>query len=461
MEDYNLLKPETFLFLLDDNETSISLIVASLLISFYNEKCIKEVATTDNKYKDLSERKFKSLVSSSFLKECSKELKFSNTKINKLDYMQKIKLVRNKLAHGDFVIDETKQNIIAKLNLKGEEITTSISINSIVSLAKRLSDYSRFPSSDVKRQTIYNHNGLEYKIIDIPKTKYGRNSAYDKKFDFVVNSFLYHRPFSQLLPIGALEAHKKIENKFMYLEFHVTEKDNVDKNNYPDRKAFENSMLFKLNNPLDKSYEGNEFVENLIDFYRYYIYSLENFLKVEDKNIMSLMNDKMFNFEDLILKNEDVLKSIENVGKINEYDDYFSILTNKSMEKYNKLVQQQNNEYYQNETSIQNLSDELDTYLSLFTSDSVAKFYPYSKKRSLIEHIRCSIEHGTYNYDESSSKIDFKDNWENNNLEFKINISEFMGILSNENKRLILEQFKKVYTMDEELNKKVSVLQKY
>ena len=449
MEKYDDLKPETFLFLLEDSYFSNALIVSSLLISFYNEKCMKEI-NTDNTYKDLSFRKFKPLISPSYLKECSKKLEFSNPKINELDYMQKIKLIRNKLAHGDFVIDETRQNIILTLSLKNEEIETKVSINSISALAKSLSEYSRYPNSNETRETFYYENGLEYKIVDTPRTKFGRNSSYDKKLDIVANTFIHHKSKFPLMLVGRSEFSTKFQYKPFALDICVREVYDK-KSNYPNRKSFEYSMLEKLSNPLEKDYLGNEFVEPLIDFYRYYIYPLENFLKIEDKNAMSLVNDEMFNFEDLIIASDKMLKSVENVGKIRDYKNYFPVLENKIKDKYEKLVEKENNPYYTDATNIVNLKTELDNYLSFFTNSSIVKFYPYSKKRSLIEHIRCSIEHGTYNYNNEKSNISFIDNWEDNNFNIDLSVLEFMVLVCNENKKMILEQFKNVYSEEENI----------
>ena len=450
MEKYDNLKPETFLFLLEDSYFSNALIVSSLLISFYSEKCMKEV-NTDNTYKELSERNFKPLISPSYLKECSRKLEFSNSKIDKLDYLQKIKLIRNKLAHGDFVIDETRQNVIITLSLKNEEIVTKVSINSICALAKSLSEYSRYPNSNQQRETFYYENGLEYKIVDTPKTKFGRNSSYDKKFDIAVNTFIYHKSKFPIMLVGRSEFSNKFNYKPFTLDIYVKEASDNKKDNYPNRKSFEYSMLEKLDNPLEKKYLGNEFLEPLIDFYKYYIYPLENFLKNEDKNAMSLVNGEMFDFGNLIIASDKILKDVENVGKIRDYKQYFPTIENKTKEKYERLVEKENNPYYTDVTNIENLKTELDNYLSFFTNSSIINFYPYSKKRSLIEHIRCSIEHGTYDYDNEKSNINFVDNWEGNNFNIDLSVLEFMTIVCNENKKMILEQFKNVYNEEEKI----------
>ena len=442
MEKYDESKVKTFLFLIENSYFSNALIISSLLISFYNEKCIKET-NISNTYKDLSERSFKPLISSSFLKECSNKLEFSNNEINKLDYLQKIKLVRNKLAHGDFIIDEAKGNIVVNLNIKGNEIETNISINSIISLAESLSEYHKYPLSK-KRETIFYNNGIEYRVIDIPKTKYGRNSSYDKKLELVVNNLIYHSIHKTVLLPQMLFESLKLEYKDFNIEIRAKEVDTKRE----DTKSFENYMLYKLNNPLSTEYEGNEFIESLIDFYKYYVFPLENFLKVEDKNVMSLASDEMFNFESLIIANDNILKNIENIGKIRDYKKHFPVIENKTKEKYNKLVAKQNNPYYTDITYIETIKSELDNYLEFFNNSSIINFYPYSKKRSLIEHLRCSIEHGTYEYDKEKSSISFIDNWEGNSFNINMNTFEFMKIMCNENKKLILEQFKKVYNYD-------------
>lgn len=442
MDNYEALKEHTFLSLIENTDTSISLITSSLIISYYCERCIEEKNNNNNTYAELIDKKFKPLVSKSYLNSCANKILFSNKKINKLDYMQKIKLVRNKLAHGDFVIDPLCENIIIKIVIKGEEIETAIPITSIIELAKNLGEYSRYPKSNIKGESIYYKDGYEYKFIDYPKTNHGRNFSYEKGIQglaqrLITTGCLRFGPYS---PNFARIRKMEFGNGVIEILGRITDKED-GKNLYPNRKQFEWNMLYKLDNPLD--YNQDRFLECLIEYYRYFIYPLENFLKIDDINILSLQDESMFNFEALDIVIDDDIKNIEEVGKIKDYNNQFSALSNKAINSFNDLDKLLKEEHYPNLERMENLESYTEDFINLMGSSAITKYYEYSKKRSLIEHLRCSIEHGSYDYDEKS--VNFIDNWQDNSFNISMDVNKLENIVSSTNKELILEQFNKVY----------------
>ena len=436
----NDLKIDTFMYLISNKGMSNELIVSSLIISYYFDKCI-------NRHND----KLKPLVSKSFLKECSSLLCFysDNKNIESLNYLQRINLIRGKLAHGDFVIAPNEESIIIETDINKEKVEIEIPIKSISEFANHFAKCSRYPKSSEKRTTYYYKDGLEIKIVDSPKKKFDRNKQYETRFNHVVNKvILPNCGFSKEL----LE-HKKDVFGMFNITVHVRGADTLEKyvNEYPNRKMVEWGLLHRLNYPQYHNHVCDDFINALIIFYKYYIYPLENFLKGEDKNAMSLLNDDMFGFEKLNISNE-LVKDVPYVGKVDGYIDSQSAIYDKINNLYDEFVEVENddnNPYYDNTERKNKIEKKLTPYIDIISNPSIVRLYSYGKNRSFIEHLRCAIEHGNYDYDYNSGNITFTDSWQDKYYEGNLSIYDLYTLFSKKNRDLILNQFVTVYNVEE------------
>lgn len=435
----NNLKKETFAYLVSNRGQANSLIVASLIISLYFEKCI-------SKQND----KLKPLVSKSFLKECANLLQFCNDdkKMESLNYLQKINLIRGKLAHGDYVISPYTENIVIETDINGESVSSEIPIESIVSFANNLARYSRYPKPSKKRETIHYKDGYEFRVIDVPKKSIDRNRTYEKKLEHIVNKLVLsnHGYYADSLD------HKKMLIGIFDIVVHVNPTDIKENcvNEYPERKLFEWGLINRLNNPQNRNHVCDDFIDTLVMFYKYYIYPLENFLKGQDKNIMSLLSDEMFGFEKLNISDE-LLKDIPYVGKVDSYIENQSTMYDKINNLYDEFVEVENddnNSYYDNTPNKNRIEQKLIPYIDTISNPSVMNIYSYGKKRSFIEHIRCAIEHGTYDFDYNTKSITFIDSWQDKYFKDVISIYDFYSLFSKENRDLIFNQFGTVYNIE-------------
>lgn len=439
MDNYNDLKIDTFVYLISNRWQGNSLIVASLIISLYFEKCIK-------KHND----KLKPLVSKAFLKECARMLKFSNdNKMESLTYLQKINLIRGKLAHGDFVISPYEDSIIIETDINGEKVLSEISIASIVSFANHLSECSRYPKPSKKRETIYYKNGYEYRIFDVPRKNIERSKNYENRLNHIINKLV----LSNYTLKSNTQDHRKLLLEAFDIVVHISKTDIKDNfiNEYPDRKMFEWGLLHKLNNPQNHNHICDDFTNALVIFYKYYIYPLENFLKGEDKNAMSLTNDEMFGFEKLNISDK-LIKDVPYVGKVDSYIDSQSTIRDKINNLYDEFVEVENddnNPYYDNTKRKNKIEEKLAPYIDTISNPSVMNMYSYGKKRSFIEHIRCAIEHGNYDFDYDNKIITFIDSWQDKYYKDEISIYDFYSLFSKENRDLIINQFITVYDVEQ------------
>lgn len=434
------LKIDTFVYLISNRWRANDLIVASLIISLYFEKCIEK-----------QNDKLKPLVSKRFLKECASLLKFysDDKKIESLDYLQKINLIRGKLAHGDFVVAPHEDNIIIETDINGEAVSAEIPIKSIVSFANNIAKCSRYPKPSEKRETIYYKDGCEFRVLDKPKKNIDRNKVYEKKLNHIVNKLVISNyGFGKEL----LE-HKKLLLESFDIVVHVNNTDIQESyvNEYPNRKMFEWGLLHRLNYPLHHNHVCDNFTDVLVMFYKYYIYPLENFLKGEDKNAMSLLNDEMFGFEKLNINNE-LIKDVPYVGKVDGYIDSQSAIYDKINHLYEEFVEVENdddNPYYDNTERKNKIEKKLTPYIDTISNPSIVRIYNYGKNRSFIEHLRCAIEHGNYDFDHNSGDITFTDSWQDKYYKDSININDFYTLFSRENRELIVNQFITVYNVEE------------
>ncbi len=433
------LKRDTFVYLISNRWQANELIVASLIISYYFEKCIQK-----------QNDKLKPLVSKNFLKECANLLKFNSDdqKIESLNYLQKINLIRGKLAHGDFVISPYEDSIIIETDINGETASAEISINSIISFANHISKCTRFPKPSEKRETIYYKDGYEFRIIDKPKKHTDRNKLYEKKLSHIINKFI----LSNGSFYKDLMEHKKLLLGSFDIVVHINStgiKENYI-NEYPNRKLFEWGLLNRLNYPQNRNHLCDDFIDGLVMFYKYYIYPLENFLKGEDKNAMSLLNDDMFGFEKLDISDQ-LIKDVPYVGKVDSYIDSQGTICDKINNLYDEFVEVENdddNPYYDNTDRKSKIEEKLTPYIDTISNPSVMNMYSYGKKRSFIEHIRCAIEHGNYDFDCNSKTITFIDSWQDKYFKSVLSIYDFYSLFSRENRDLIINQFGTVYNKE-------------
>lgn len=425
MKNYEELKKDTYLYLMQDNNDVKKLIAAILLISLCHDKC------------GVNSQEL--LVSPIFIKKCNNLAPFQeNYEIfSQLDDIKKFSLIRNKLAHGDFVINQDNKSIIIKHTIEGKELTTSLSINSIISFAKEITNYYDYLDSKQIRKKIYIRDGIKMTVKDKPLRNNHRGENYNKMYKYLLEHYyLYWNPFQS--------PRNTVNTK--YLEFKYTYEPTEEPN-----QIIENPYA----NPLTKIFinylEGNsnpnqKVIDLLIKFYIIYFYPLENFLKGEDKNIHSLKNNQMFNFAKLDLGSAKKSPPQENVGKVNNYHQQL----NESYQKINLLMEKRNNLEHvltknqspQIKQKYQELTKEIEELVDLFCTSSVQTIYDYSQNRSIIEHLRCSIMHGNYTYDELTDNFEFKDLWKNQEW-YHVNLSfeEFKALLNFQNIKAVTKQF--------------------
>ena len=428
MKKYEDLKKDTYLYLMKDTVEVKKLIAAILLISLCHDKCL------------INNQEL--LVSPKFIKKCNNLVSFQENyeTFSELDDLKKFSLIRNKLAHGDFVINQENNSIIIKHNIKEKEITTSLNINSIISFAKEITNYYDYLASSKEREKIYIRNGIKMTVKDKPLRNHKRGEVYNKMYKFILEHInKFQIPFQNTI--------NNINTK--YLEFKYT----YEPTNEPDQiieNPYANPLIKIFNDYLDGNNNPNQKVSDLlIKFYVIFFYPLENFLKGEDKNILSLKNQQMFNFAELDLKNAKKSNVKNNVGKVTNYQKQLT----ESYQKINLLMEKRNSlevTLTKNYTAPiqqkhQELTKEIDELVDLFCTASVQTLYTYSQNRSIIEHLRCSVMHGNYTYNELTDTFEFKDLWKNQEW-YHINLSfeEFKSLLNFQNTTAVINQFDNV-----------------
>ena len=445
MEDYNDLKEYTYLYFLNNSIEVEKLISSMLLILYYNDKCLEKDERSN----------YKLLVSEAFIKDCNKKILFlkNGDKIAKLNEIDKFKLLRDKIAHGDFVINPNNNNLVFKIrngevDLKlDQEIETEVSQKTLFIFGEAISNYYRYLSSDLERKTIYIKDGLEYEFIDIPKKGYQRNNQYNYRFSNLVDFLL--KPMNYIhyeLGIKSMRNKTQLSRGMFNVRYTVKETDKKDMRDYsPYQKEIEKYLFNRTFGERTDNCFYEECIDNLIDFYKYYIYPLENFLKDDDKNIESLQNEEMFNFESLSIPKTDNIKNVRNIGKVDSYNNDIERILNKLNKLQEKKDNYESNQYYKDNEKINELTEEIDSLISILLNSSVVNSYNYNKNRSTIETIRCAITHGSYDCNEEKKEIVFKDDWHNKNSNLTITSNEFKSILSRDNKNKILNQYETVY----------------
>lgn len=435
MIDYDSLKKNTYLFLLNNDEFAQKLIQATLLISLCHDNCIHENHL---------------FVTPNFIKNCCQLVPFelNYEKMSKISDEEKFSLIRNKLAHGDYVYNEETQEIYIKHRINEEEVITSIKLHSIINFAKEISKYYNYLDSQIEHKKIMNYYGVKMTIIDHPNKGKQRNDNYNSLIDLAMN-----RIKKRILNDLSLHPERKkytvnIKNFILDIYVEKTDEPNMVIEN-PEEEPLVRELALKLNNQEYTNKEYQEIIELLHQFYIVFIYPLENFLKDEDKNVYSLQNDKMFNFSLLNLKSIDNPTNFTTVGKI---DNYFEDL-NRCYEKIgilhlkkDKLKNIPKEKIPSFESKINEIEEEIEKITNLFCDASVKLIHEYSKNRSVIEHLRCSMMHGNYSYNENNKTLTFVDTWHKKELyRNTLTIKEFKNLFHSENINLIIEQFTTTY----------------
>lgn len=446
MIDYDKLKKDTYLFLLENNEDAKELAYATLLISLCHDKCIK-----DNEL----------MVSSSFIKKCNLLVPFETNyeKMCMLSDEEKISLIRNKLAHGDFVYNEKDGEIYFKHYLNGEVILSSIKLKNVITFAKEITRYYDFLSKKFPREKIVIYDGLRISYVDNVFLHGERTEKYNETVNKIINSskskiaYLLHGEPEQneyeqkTFYNGFCRRHFKVGGSGINMKISVSETDEENKViQNPTGNSLVGEILLRFNNENNQEY--NEVIDLLVKFYIIFIYPLENFLKKGDKNVFSLQNEGMFDFSLLDIgftENNHIIDT----SKPNQYINDLNICYQKLGSYHIKLEKLRNSKRKNIEKIEQDILDvesEIDKLKELFCNNSVKLIYGYSKNRSVIEHLRCSMMHGNYSYDKDKCILTFSNIWQGKDMfSISLTLREFKSVFNNNNINHIVEHFSKVY----------------
>lgn len=429
-DEFLKLKRKTFSTLVTKSDNINKLIRSLFVISLCHDKCIKDE---------------KEQVCSQFINDCATKITLVPN-LN-LDYKTKFSLIRNKLAHGDYAYDDNKQLIVFKYL----DDYVEVSLDNIVSFANSISNYYSYLNKEYPRETLVIYDGKEVLVTDYCKKRrdYGYNRRFEKykniKPNFhnvVVNKIYFPEDDNTRKKIHFEDPYMEID----YLILGQTDEQNKSiLNPYGDKLL--HNMLSLLNNDevLDEEYK--EACEMLFNYYIFYIYPLENFMKTDDQGIKSLPNNDNIDFSLFDLSSVRNEETFDEVGKIKNYPtDVLGLYKKISIleTRLDSLSQWKNkDEQYKNIKL--SLETEINDLLKLTLSEPIKRLYDYSKNRSLIEHIRCSIMHGTYTYYVSNKTYSFYDEWKGEEVYRDIvKLEDFKRIFNFDNIELIIEQDKKI-----------------
>lgn len=180
--DYDKLKKDTYLFLLGNSIKAKRLVYATLLIALCHDKCIKDD---------------KLLVSESFIKKCNLLVPFETNYDNMLSLSEeeKFSLIRNKLAHGDFVYNEETDELYFKHAINGNMVTSSMKLNNIFKFAEEITNYYDFLSSDLERKKIVISDGLKMVFTDSLDPSSSRSERYNTVVEKRIIEALRYLPY--------------------------------------------------------------------------------------------------------------------------------------------------------------------------------------------------------------------------------------------------------------------------
>ena len=369
--------------------------------------------------------------------------------------MEKFSLIRNKLCHGDFVYEEETGELYFKHNFNSNIVTSSIKLSNVLKFAEEITNYYDYLGSDLERDKIIVSHGIKMIFTD-KVNNINRSESYNKFINHIIgcikrdigyimmkntkkrkfNCFDIMR-FHPGMSIGLYNPNK------INLELLVSETNESDiVINNPHANLLEKELLLKLN---DNESNYQEVLDLLSKLYVIFIYPLENFLKKDDHSVKSLQSNQMFDFSLLdINMNDEVI----NVSKTLQYNEELAKAYEKLGKYHTKLDKLRKipniSEKIKNE--IQVIEEEIDKLKDLFCNNSVKLIYSYSKNRSIVEHLRCSLMHGSYSYNEIDNTFKFSDYWKGEDQFNKtISLKDFKMIFNDENISHVMKQFSDVY----------------
>lgn len=441
--DYDKLKKDTYLFLLSNNDDAKKLIYATLLISLCHDKCIKDD---------------KLMVSPSFIKKCNLLVPFETNydKMISLNDMEKFSLIRNKLCHGDFVYKEESGELYFKHNFNGNEVMSSMKLSNVLMFAEEIINYYDFLGSELSRERIVIYQGLNMTFTDKINVSSNRSVSYNKFVDMLIveikrqlpRIIIRHPKRRTFDCYDLMRHHAKLRNH-LYNPKKLNLTVSIEKTKEPDTiinnpyaNLLEKELLLRLN---DKESNYQEVIDLLSKLYVIFIYPLENFLKKDDHSVKSLQNNQMFDFSLLDINMND---EIINVSKTIQYNEELSIAYEKLGQYHTKLdkLRKTPNISEKIKNEIQVIEEEIDKLKDLFCNNSVKLIYSYSKNRSIVEHLRCSLMHGSYTYNEIDDTFKFSDYWKGEDQFNKtISLKDFRTIFNDENISHVMKQFSDVY----------------
>ena len=424
------LKGKTFECLLSKSDDIYKLIRSAFVISLCHDKCINDE---------------KLYVCEQFIYECASKINL-NPNIN-IDYKTKFSLIRNKLAHGDYAYDDNRNVIVFEYL----DNYIEVSLSNIIDFANSISDYYKYLNKGFDREVLVIRDGLEILVID--RCKKRRDYAYNRHYDEYMNNHcqlpMVFNNMNYMLRHGSNRKKILLEKRFMDLECqflgYTDEKDRVIINPYGDMLLKNMVNLLNGEDVLIDNY--NDACEMLTNFYIYYIYPLDNFMKIDDQGIKDLPSKDNVDFSKFNLDNIRNDNSYEDVGKIKNYPDDFLSLYKKIFQLQSKLDSlsqwKDKNEEYKNLKL--SLESEINDLLSLTLSGPLKRLYEYSKNRSLIEHIRCSIMHGNYDYNVCMNTFTFYDEWKGKEVyRDNVKLDDFKSLFNFDNVLLVISQDVKV-----------------
>lgn len=428
-DEFLKLKRKTFSALLTKDDSVNKLIRSAFVISLCHDKCIKDD---------------KECVCLQFINECgSKITLIPNLNI---DNKTKFTLIRNKLAHGDYAYDDSKGVIV--FEYLGEYV--EVSLDNIINFANSISNYYMYLNKEFPREILIFRNGMKILVTDYCKKK--RDYGYNRKYNDYLNRscqlpmLLSNKDY--MMANGFVRKKITIEKPFMDIECEIkgnSSGNGIIINPYGDKLL--NNMLSLLNDDKVLSNEYEEACEMLINFYIFYIYPLDNFMKIDDQGIKTLPSIDNIDFSLFDLSSIRDVNNYEDVGKIKNYpSDLLSLykrifLLESKLDSLNSWKNK--DEEYRNVKL--SLEKEINDLFKLTLSEPIKRLYDYSKNRSLIEHIRCSIMHGNYTFDIFNNTFSFYDEWKGNEVyRDVVKLDDFKRIFNFDNIKLVMEQDRKV-----------------
>lgn len=431
-------KQFTFSKLLDKDEQTNKLIISALLIGLIYDQCIKDK---------------KILVSENFIQKCCSHLKIKIP--DKMDMITIFHTLRNKLAHGDFYLENDK----VIFSFKSEIF--EISIDNIINFSLELTNYYKYLNTDIPSSYLVISNGIVIKITDICYSN-KKNIFYDKytKLNRRVK-VIRNYPYLDFIKATNPGKTKQEEDKDKSVDVIKIGKELFLLNSIIGSKYFINNKyanckityeIIGYSNEEDKIIENsdgnylleifsnylttgnnNELIDAFINFYIHYIYCLDRILRDDNLRINDFSATNVFDFSTLNINSSNI-KQNNLIKKIRVYSNENEELATKLSTLHEELKDP-------NITNIQirNIERKFKEIQEIYQNQVVQRMLSYAYLRSKIEHMRCSIIHGNCFLKRNSDKLYLKDEHEGKiNYQEEIPITDFIEFCSdyNNNKKI-------------------------